>query len=121
MSYFQPFFPEQTNSPELCCVPEHPPFYLIILEEEKLFHSTPTKSVIPSTAQSQSIEPNTMPMIVTLLSFLSLHSSGLQFVHVISSEGRFNTNIPSTHTSSYTHFRVLESCSFSTQLWKTQD
>lgn len=54
MSYFQSFFffPEQTNSPELCSVPEHPGFYFIVLEDEKLFHSTPTKSVIPSTTQS---------------------------------------------------------------------
>lgn len=46
------FSPEQTNSPELCSVPEHPHFYFIVLEDEKLFHSTPTKSVIPSTTQS---------------------------------------------------------------------
>lgn len=109
MSYFQPFFPpEQTNSPELCSVPEHPPFYLIILEEEKLFHSTPTKSVSPGTTQSQSMEPNTMPVIVTLLGFLSLHSLGPQFGHVISSECGFNANIPSNHTFACTHFRVWE-------------
>lgn len=107
---FSAFFPEQTNSPKLCSVPGHPPFYLIILEDEKLFHSTPTKPVIPSTIQSQDIQHDTMPVIVTLLlSFLSLHSSGLQFVCVTSSECRFSTDIPgNTHVFLYLSKTVWE-------------
>ena len=66
--------------PELCSVPEHPPFYLIILEDEKLFHSTPTKSVIASTTQPRSTLSPTQCLRLWLssstscVSFLGAHT-----------------------------------------------
>ena len=39
-----------------------------------------------------------MPVIVTFLSFLSLRAWVPQFVHIPSSEPKFNTHTPSNHT-----------------------